>query len=343
MTDPSPDLAQFLAGSGIDINALMSGAGTSTTPLTGATLLDALTGSSMAVTGRAGLTGQPYAGTLPSWAQNLPQQVYSSPDFDPYLGAVSQQGDERVFMGSQKMTVPAGPTAPANKFSTEFAPDQTQSDSSKTVKSDSTITALQAQNLPYTWDEAEVADAMKKMRAAGMNVTSFDDLVNAWGTLVNRAAMTYSMSEGAQKVTPWDVLDLYKSEAKASGALDTLNGSTTTTSRNVTDIDEGEAFATLQSNLSQLLGRDPSDQETRDYTYRMNQLAASNPSISKTVTDYKNGRATSSSTHTNPGFTSADMAQQAYDQAQNDPGYAEYHSASYLYNAALSALGPIGG
>jgi hypothetical protein len=122
-----------------------------------------------------------------------------------------------------------------------------------------------------------------------------------------------------------------------------FTGTKTQVHRNVTDIDEGEAWSTIQSNLSQLLGRDPNDQETRDFTYRMGQLAARNPSVSKTATSYKNGEVTGSSTHTTPGFTQADMAHEAYDDAQNDPGYAEYRSASYLYNAVLSALGPLGG
>ena len=92
-----------------------------------------------------------------------------------------------------------------------------------------------------------------------------------------------------------------------------------------------------------MLGRDPTDQEMRDFTYRMNQLAARNPSISKTITSYKNGEAVSQNTHTNPGFTAADMAQKAYDTAQSNPDYAEYQSATTYFNAALSALGPIGG
>lgn len=121
------------------------------------------------------------------------------------------------------------------------------------------------------------------------------------------------------------------------------NRTVTTVQKNVTDITEGQAFASLQSNLSQMLGRDPSDQETRDFLYRMNHLAAQNPSISKTVYRYKNGEQVSVSTHTDPGFNSADVQQAAYDQAQNEPDYAEYRGASYLFNAVLGALGPIGG
>jgi hypothetical protein len=136
---------------------------------------------------------------------------------------------------------------------------------------------------------------------------------------------------------------MYKNEQKAAGTWVDPNRSETRVSRNVTEISEGEAWSAIQSNLSNLLGRDPNDQETRDFTYRMGRLAASNPSVSQTVTQYKNGEAVSSNTHTDPGLTSADIAHEAYDQAQAEPDYAEYRASSYLFNALQSALGPIGG
>ena len=205
------------------------------------------------------------------------------------------------------------------------------------------ITVTQALNLPYTWDADEVKDAMAKMRAAGMDVNTFDDLVKSWGGLVDRAATTLAMSKGEKKLTPWDVLDLYKKEAEDSGLLDKLNGSRTTVSRSVEDVDEGQAWATLKSATSELLGYDPSDQDVRDFTYKMGQLAARNPNITKTITSYQNGEATGQTSHTTPGFTAADMEKAAYDEALNDPGHAEYASASTYFNAAISALGPIGG
>lgn len=322
-----PDLANQLAG----------GAGG---PLIGNTLAEALMGSAMDVTGRYGTTGQAYGGALPEWATGLASPIYDSPDFDPFLGVVSQPGDERVYFGEAKDQ--HLPPAPPNKFASELDPAYQPGTAQTIDGGDRTKTVTQAMNMPYLWDDQEVSDAMKRMKDAGFQVSSFDDLVSTWGALVNRAAMTYSLSEGRRQITPWDALDLYKDEAKAAGIW-TGNGDRTTVQRNVTDITEGEAFASLQSNLSQMLGRDPSDQETRDYLYRMNRLAAENPSVSRTVTSYKDGVATSSSTHTDPGFTSDDMAQEAYDQAQNEPDYAEYRGASYLFNAAMGALGPIAG
>lgn len=328
------------------IAAALSGSGAvSSGPLWGNDLITALTQTSMSVAGRYGQTGSDLTVRLPPWARSLPQEVTSSPDWDPYLGIVSQAGDERVFMGGTSSYKVEVPGTPPNKFAAEFDPASIPTET-ETRQAPQTLTVTQAMNMPYTWDEDEVNDAIKKFRAAGIDIDSFDlgegSLVAMWGTMVNRAAMMFSLSEGKKEVTPWDVLDLYKKEADAAG-IGPFTGSKTTVKRNVTDITEGQAFAALQSTLSELLGRDPSDQEARDYAYRVNHLAATNPAIQRTVTEYKNGRAVSSSSHTDPGFTADDLAMEAYERAQDDPDYAEYRSASYLFNAAMSALGPIGG
>lgn len=326
----NPDLAAGLAG----------GTAAPTGPLGGSDLAAALLGSSMDVAGRYGLTGRDFGGVLPPWASGIASVVKSSPDWDPYLGVVSQGGDERVYFGEKDYKQVVGSTPP-NKFASEIGlPSEPVT---ATTPGDRTRTVTQAMNMPYLWDEEQIAKAMERLKDAGIQVGSFDELVSAWGSLVNRAAMTYSLSEGQQKVTPWDVLDLYKKEAQASGTYVDPNRTESYTQRNVSEITEGQAWTSIQGTLSQMLGRDPSDQELRDFTYRMNHMAASNPSISKTITQYKNGEAVSSSTHTDPGFTSSDMAQEAYDSAQNDPEYAEFRGASYLFNAAMSALGPIGG
>jgi hypothetical protein len=347
-------------------------------------LAEMLIGTSMEISGRTGQTGTDFTGTLPPWARDLAPEILKHPDFDPYLGIVSEQGDERVFMGSNTLkgsplakvpgaeehrgeprldTVTENPQNPfddgkaaktAQRAEAADAGDRFDDERGSATtggkpdeKQDKTLTVQQVLNLPYTWSEDEINDAMKRMRQAGIPVTSFDSgsasLMSVWQGLANRAAMTYAMSEGKKKVTPWDVLDMYKSEAKAAGNyLNYENGSKTTTNRSVANITEGEAWSSLQQTVSQMLGHDPSDQEVRDFAYRMNQLAAENPSISKTITKYRAGEATSSTTSTEGGFSAADVAQSAYEDAQSDPEYAEYQSATTYFNAALSALGAIG-
>lgn len=212
------------------------------------------------------------------------------------------------------------------------------------VEKDKIRTAQQAAMMPYTWDEDELADAMKRMQDAGLDVKTFEDVVGVWGGLVERASLTFMATKGDRKLTPWDVLDLTQAEGKASGLIaEDPNRREVVTQRTIGEISEGQAWSVLQSNLSQMLGRDPSDQEVRDFTYRMNQLAAKNPAISKTITKYKNGEPIRQTTRTvDPGLTGEDIAQKAYKSAQNDEMYAETQAATTYFEAALSALGAIG-
>lgn len=206
-------------------------------------------------------------------------------------------------------------------------------------------TVTRALNQPYLWDEEELDEAMKRMQDAGLDVKSFEDVNSVWQGLVERAAKTYTISEGEKKVTPWDVLDLVQREdATANGsAVDDENFTHVSTSKSVQDISEGEAWSTLQNNLSRMLGRDPSDQEVRDFTHRMNSLAARNPAISKTISTYKDGRLTNSTTNeVESGFTADDMMQDSYESAQSNPEYGAYQAASTYFNSAMSAMGAIG-
>lgn len=330
-----PQVASLAAGLGIDLGSLLS-----PSPTDSASGTQSQADISAALIQSAQAATSSYGSPLPWWAQGVADQLVSEGQF----GNVYKAGEGLVYLGTGGINTTTTDT-PTNKFASEMGgPYET---TTSPAHKDYALTVTAAQNLPYTWDEKEVADAMKRLKEAGIPVDSFDlgsnSLVSVWGALVNRAAQTFALTDGQRKLTPWDVLDLYKKESSTTPGSTGYTGTKSTVARNVTDITEGEAWSQLQNNLSQLLGRDPSDQELRDFTYRMNRLAAENPAISKTITRYKNGEAVSSRTHTDPGFTTADMAQSAYDTAQNQPDYAEYRGASYLFNAVMSALGPIGG
>lgn len=328
--DPSisPALAEFFGSLGLDPASLTAAPGASA-PTSQADIAAMALQSALALS-------QPYGSPLPWWAQGLRYALVSEDQFP----GVYKANEGLVYMDTAATQQEV--RTPANKFAAEQGgPYETTTTTGP--KQDYALTVTQAMNLPYTWDQGEVADAMDRMKAAGLQVDGFDSLVSAWQGLVNRAATTYSMTDGKRKLTPWDVLDLYKDESKAAGTFVDPNRTETQIHRSVTEVSEGEAWASIQGTLSQMLGRDPTDQETRDFTYRMNRLASTNPQISKTVAQYKNGELASTTTHTDPGFTAADMAEEAYDDAQSDPDYAEYRAGSYYFNALMSALGPIGG
>lgn len=288
---------------------------------------------------RQGLTSQPLVNMnlMPRWARNNPElrkAVYGG-GLDPYLPS-NDPGSWQVFISGSDMS------------KTTATSSATAAEQRATLRGDQTRTVSAVVNEPFLWDENEVADAIKKFQKAGVtSVVDFDSLQKAWSGLAQRAGAMYSLSSGQKKVTPWDVLDLYKSEvAKAgtggAGGSGGFTGTHTQTQKTVTEIREADAWSALRQTTSQLLGHDPDDQEVRDFAYRMNSLAAANPSISTTTGNYQDGQLTNSSTKTKPGFGSADVARNAYDDAQEDPDYAEYQSSTTYFNAALAALGEIG-
>lgn len=305
---------------------------------------------------------------LPSWfpetlrplIQHTPgmEQAYSpetlKANYDPYLGLRAQAGDERVYMGDKpdpdyqaKVNDDIARDAKQGRMADMLGDERevTSDDPKKKIKrrQDRTITLEQAINRPYLWDEEQIESTMKRMRQAGFQVTDFDQLTQVWGGLVDRSMKMYTLSAGKNKVTPWDVLELSKREAMSAGTFtDFESGSKTTTARSVTEISEGAAWRTLQTTLSTLLGRDPTDQELRDYTYRMNNLAAKNPSITETITKFRGGEAVSQTSSTSGGFDADDMAQEAYEGAQDDPEYAKVQAGTTLWNALTQALGAVG-
>jgi len=318
----------------------------------------------------------PAAGIIrPAWIPD-PQRVVNpvtgksqvvdpldNPNFDVYFGAKDVEGDERVFMGKyvrvdadeEDVALQAGTDVSRSTIRglqgtddpfTSEAPTKA-GPRKKDVKKDQTITVDQALARPYMWSEKRIEQVMGKMREAGWEVTDFDEMRQVWEAMVTRSSMIYGMSKGKRDVTPWDVLEMYKNERKGSGFFggqgeeQGFTGVKTQTHRDVTKISEGDAWSALRSTVSGLLGRDPTDQEVRDFTYRMNSLAAENPSITKSSTRYKNGEAKSSRTRVvEPGMTANDMARAAYDDAQEDPDYGAYQAASTYMNLLLSELGP---
>lgn len=340
-TDPSsPSIDSGLAGV---LGPLLQGGG----GLTGTSALDPkqiLQGALFGVSGRKGLTDQPLVGLMPKWIYRNPTLLaaVSTGQIDPYL-PTTDPSTWRVYVGDGTIMGHTG--TPKNKFATDFAPG---SDAYLEHGHDKTENVNAVMNQPFLWSSDQVADAIKKFNDAGLtNVKDFDSMQQAWSGLVQRAGAMYSLSSGQKKVTPWDVLDLYKSEISKSGVGGGSAGGSPTTvtqrTKSVATITQGDGWSALQNTLSRMLGRDPSDEETRDFVGRMNHLAAANPTITTSTTSGIGSAHQNTTSHTKSGFDSNDILQNAYRNAQSDPDYAEFQSASTYFNAAVSALGAIGG
>jgi hypothetical protein len=342
---PTPD-------SGIDpglagvLGPLLSGGTTGTSTSSGSILdpQELLRQALFGASGRQGLTSQPLVGTMPKWIYRNPilRSAVESGQMDPYLPQ-DDPSTWRVYVGAGSLM--AHSPTPKNKFATEMAPG---SDAYLEGGHDRTDSVNAVANQPFLWDSDKVAEAIKKFQDAGLtNVDDFDSMRQAWGSLVQRAGAMYSLSSGKKKVTPWDVLDMYKSEISKAGTGGAGSSSSPTrvtqTSRSVATITHGDGWGALQNTLSKMLGRDPSDEEVRDFVGRMNHLAAKNPTITRSTTSGIGTEHQSTTSHTKSGFNSSDILENAYRDAQSDDDYAEYQSATTYFNTALSALAAIGG
>jgi hypothetical protein len=319
-------LAQMMAGSGITGMASPE---------------DILQETMLGMSGRQGLTAQPLTGILPRWFKANPAMValVQRGQVDPYL-PTNDPASWRVYVGTPKtVRAKVGPTT--NSLLADPA-------TPKSLRGDETELVNSVTNQPFLWEEDQVAEAIKKFQDAGLtSVTDFDSMHKAWGGLVQRAGAMYSLSSGQRKVTPWDVLDLYKTEMQKAGTSGGSGGGSpstvTQTSRSVSSITHGDGWSALQNTLSRMLGRDPSEEEVRDFVGRMNHIAAKNPTITRSTTSGIGTGNQSTSSRTKAGFNSNDILENAYKDAQADDDYAEFQSASTYFNAALSALGAIGG
>jgi hypothetical protein len=229
-------------------------------------------------------------------------------------------------------------------------------------RGDKVLTVQEALNQPATWDAAQIKSAIAKMQAAGyVGVNDFQTMDAVWKRLVYRSAASYGTvnADGSPqaKLTPWDVLSLdQRLGLQADGTQMQLGVSggrftgqrTTDVTKTVNDLDKGAVWSKISDAMTQLMGRAPTDRELRDFSYRMNQMAAADPQITKTITDYQNGvRQGSQSEIVQAGFSPStslmkeDLQQQATNYAKAQPDYGAYQAAVPLYNAAIQAVGAI--
>lgn len=280
--------------------------------------------------------------TLPPWVStdDKAPNGYGSPSAPQYWYAGSNPSaglaDDRVYMGKEVQ----GPRSHIG-MNPQPGDDSIGMQGETSLHGSTTVQA--AMNQPYLWDQKKVLEVQKKMREAGLNVNSFDEMMQAWGGLVQHASRVFTLSAGKTAVTPWDMLDQTKQENIAAGKLDADGNITkTSTHTSIMDVSEGDAWATMKNATAQLLGRDPTDQEIRDFASRASNVAANHPTTTtSTMTMNAETGDQSTSSTSSQGFDSNDLAHMAYNTAQGNPDYGAYQAATTYTNAMLGALGEV--
>jgi hypothetical protein len=157
----------------------------------------------LGMSGRQGLTDQSLIGIMPRWVRA-----------NPTLFAAVRGGAGGPVPADQRPVHLAGLDGWQRAGRSPARPTPGRGGGcADGLRGDNTEMVNSVSNQPFLWSEDKVADAIKKFQDAGVtNVTDFDSMQKAWGGLVQRAGAMYSLSSGQRKVTPWDVLDLYKNE-----------------------------------------------------------------------------------------------------------------------------------
>lgn len=205
------------------------------------------------------------------------------------------------------------------------------------------LTVDQAMQQPYTWDQDKIESTMTQMQDAGFDVDSFEDMVDLWGQLVDRAAKTYAATDGEDVITPWDVLDLSAAENKKAAKQKGEQYPKTRTSVNTSayTVTPDAAWSAMYNAARNMLGRAPTDDEVNELLSKATYQAQQNPTVTTTKqTTDENGNVHSTRS-TDEGYSDADLQRQALEAAQEAPDYGAYQASSTYFNALLGALGPV--
>lgn len=203
------------------------------------------------------------------------------------------------------------------------------------------MTLSEAQMQWYHWSQDDRLAWAKKAYALGYLASPLD--VSGAQKLYMSALDESVRYFGAGKsISPWDVLDLNAgSNADALKKRGQVNpdGSVTRTNSSIDLSDKLSVQALATQVLHQALGRDPTDSEINTYYNTIRSEEKSHPTVQK-VTTSAAGDVTQTSSG---GFGQDDAQQLLQNQVQNDPEFGKYQSGTTYFQAAMSALGAIGG
>jgi len=177
----------------------------------------------------------------------------------------------------------------------------------------------------------QIRDAAKK---SGIDVQSYDDVAKVWEQVVKQAAATYSTT--GKKVTPWALLQL-----RGKSMVNGKPASKTTTSTSIDEMDPAQAKVMIKNSLQQMLGRDPRQDEIDDFISKAQTIAAQNPQVTTTTTqyDFAGDPVSQQSTSKGGGDVVTAKAQLAAEQAAEDaPDYAQYQAAGVYAPWMFEAL-----
>lgn len=178
--------------------------------------------------------------------------------------------------------------------------------------------------------------------------TPLSEVQNAYGELLQAAAARY---QAGQKMTPDEILNahieyntagggMFEDAATAGGSGSPLAGQTVTTrSRSVDIFSRDDARGLARSVLRRELDRDPTEEEFEDFVAALQTKQKENPTTTTTRTTYDDmGNVASTNSTTRGGMTAAGIEEFATEQAQQNPGWAEWQAIGTYFPGVFPAL-----
>lgn len=202
-------------------------------------------------------------------------------------------------------------------------------------------TLSEAQQMWYSWDQADRLKWTKRAFSLGY-LTSPLDVQGAQQLWMNSVNESVKYFGAGKQVSPWDVLDINAgSNADALKKRGQVNkdGSITSTNSSINLSDRASVEALSSQVLQQALGRDPTQAEINTYYNTIRGQEKAHPTVTTSTTS-ASGQTSST---TSGGFTQTDAAQMLQDRLKNDPEHAKYQAGTTYFQAAMGALGAIGG
>lgn len=281
-----------------------------------------------------GPSPSPSPGLAPRSGQQFAQQSTPSPTkMTPEQAAAAFAGastgatanDPFVFLG-YKNNPAAGGTQPKGLGSFALTQPQRISD---------VATLSQVTGQYYSWDQKTKDKFLANVTLAGYDVTGMPDskLAALWGSYVQQAAQYYA---NGVAVTPWDIMTKDGQQRESY-----MNKPRTVTQKGTAyDIStEGDARAIYYTAAQQLLGRDPTKAEARDFQKRLNVMERANPTITTTTSNYIGDTLQSQTSTQEGGVKEGARQMEAMDTAKANPEFGAYQAATTYMDALMKTIG----
>ena len=209
----------------------------------------------------------------------------------------------------------------------------------------STAGALGMQVLAFAKNPNVVKQWQKALNLPATGVVD-NELVTRYVAIGNEAsARNYAYADQARrglldlsKVKPYTILSLMK-ELGPSGVANVVggggrSGGGTSVSKSYQTYSRNDARALLEQYYGETLGRRPTAKEVKKFHAVLSNAAKKNPNVTKTTYSGSNSSSVSSG-----GFSQADASMLARQQAEEDPGAANFLNSTKYLDMFMSAIG----